>query len=1100
MNPSQTPWHKIVSVRQDLLSGDLPLHLFAADLQDVALGEGPHVYRDPNEFFQFTFLSEGMRKLARDVVLRLADKSPKAVRQLSMTYGGGKTHTLIALYHLAQASGTVDQNLSTVKELISEAGIQPLPKARVAVLPFDKIDAVKGMETSSPDGNRRQLLYPWSILAWELAGEEGLRILEDSSGEERTSAPAEPLLRKLLAIPSAQGLGTLVLLDEVLMYANACLGGQGASSENLKNFLQSLTQASVKTPRCCVVASLLASNSESASDATRTIEREISTVFQREAEQQIQPVTQDEAAEVLKRRLFELESVERIDRFRASAIACTKGIAVLDDATAREGDAALDRYLKHYPFHPDLTKIFYTKWSQIQGFQKTRGVLRTFAMALRDAVAWDLSPIIGPQVFLPAPGRREIPDCLRELADIARKDVAEANQSQWSSILEEELDKARSAQRDLLALRHRELEQAVVATFLHSQPISQTASLRDLSILVGPGSPDKIEWEKGLKGWVASSWFLDDANFSEDSNKLPDRWHLGSRPNLRQMHDSAMRERVKDEEVEQRLLTEVSKADFLKSGVSGAGAKLHTLPVKPADVEDSGDFRFVILGPKAASSSGNPSAEARRFLDETTGSDRPRINRNAVVMVAPSRDGLEAARFAVRSHMAWNVVQDMLKDQKLEASRQSSLAYELNRSKNAIGDAIKTAWCIVISVAESGDTTAWKLSGVGESLFQAIKNDPQRRCRIQDRSVAPDSLLPGGPFDTWGEHQVSKRLVDLVDSFGQNPRLPKMLNRRGVFETVLDGVKSGRFVLRQQRPDRFWRTAWLQELPLDQVEKDSTWEIVLPEAAELTEFAPALLEDGRIPTLWENGGFEVAKLYELFSGNRSIPMLFDGFTEDLFLPVVATSVLDEAISVSVKSGKLWLQSPIASLCHEDIPPGVLNAQCRLASPPLPLSVAEILEEELPSAWSQGNATGLTLLQALNVKHGKILPWSLVHRLIESAIVVRKVERAVDSGPFPCPMSAAHTLKLQRPSMSGPGPTPEPRPIPVAVRQGISEKDLSIAELQNLADKAPEIRQLLRAEGVKFSIRLDLADGQFLPESKRDELNKLLAGISKSWSV
>lgn len=1100
MNPSNTPWHQIVTVRKDLLSGDLPLHLFAADLQDVALGEGPHVYRDPNEFFQFTYLSAGMRKLASDVVLRLSGKSPKAVRQLSMTYGGGKTHTLIALYHLAQASGELDQNLSTVKELISEAGIQPLPKARVAVLPFDKIDAVKGMEALSPDGSRRQLRFPWSILAWELAGEDGLRILEDASGQERTSAPAEPLLRKLLEFPASQGLGTLVLLDEVLMYANACLGGQGASSENLKNFLQSLTQAAVKTPKCCVVASLLASNSESANDATRAIEREISMVFQREAEQQIQPVTQEEAAEVLKRRLFELESVEKIDRFKASVIACTKGIALLDDATAREGDSALDRYLKHYPFHPDLTRIFYTKWSQIQGFQKTRGVLRTFAMALRDAVAWDQSPMIGPQVFLPTPGKREIPDALRELADIARKDVSEANQSQWSSILEEELDKARSAQVDLLGLRYRELEQAVVATFLHSQPISQFASLRDLSILVGPGAPDKIEWEKGLKSWVATSWFLDDANFSEDSNKLPDRWHLGARPNLRQMHDSAMRERVKDEEVEQRLLTEVNKADFLKSGASGAGAKVHVLPIKPADVEDSGDFRFVILGPKSASSSGNPSAEAKRFLDETTGSDRPRINRNAVVMVAPSRDGLEAARFAVRSNMAWNVVQDMLKDQKLEVTRQSSLAYELNRSKESIREAIKTAWCIVISVSESGDTTAWKLSGIGESLFQAIKSDTQRRCRIQERSIAPDSLLPGGPFDTWGEGQNSKRLVDLVDSFGQNPRLPKMLNRKGVFETVLDGVRTGRFVLRQQRPDRSWRTAWMQELALDQIEKDSGWEIVLPKEAELTEFSPALLEDGRVPTLWENAGFDVAKLYEIFSGHRSIPMLFDGFTEDLFLPTVATSVLDEAIAATVKSGKLWLQSPIASLCHEDIPAGVLNAQCRLVSPPSALSVGEISEEDLPSAWSQGTATGLTLLQALNVKHGKILPWSLVHRVIESAIGLRRVERAVDSGPFPCPMSAAHTLKLQRPTVSGPGSAPEPRPIPVAIRQGISEKDLSIAELQNLAEHAPEIRQLLRAEGVKFSIRLDLADGQTLPDSKRDELNKLLASISKSWSV
>src|SRR5262249_29989272 len=146
------------------------------------------------------------------------------------------------------------------------------------------------------------------------------------------------------------------------------------------------------------------------------------------------------------------------------------------------------------------------------------------------------------------------------------------------------------------------------------------------------------------------SWFLDEAEFAGDLTDpgqpppLPKAWRLGNRPNLKQMHHDACNNRVTAEMVEMKLLGDVQQTKGLTQGAAAAGARVHTLPERPRDIEDDGDFHFGILGPKAASESGKPSAEARRFIDETTAADRPRVFRNAVVLVCPSRDGLDAAR------------------------------------------------------------------------------------------------------------------------------------------------------------------------------------------------------------------------------------------------------------------------------------------------------------------------------------------------------------------------------------------------------------------------------------------------------------------------
>src|SRR5206468_3407170 len=176
-------------------------------LYQVIMGEAKPVYQDPKEFFALTYPTYNLRELSKDVVHRLAGKNDKAVRQLALPYGGGKTHTLITLYHLVSDPKMLP-DLPAVREFREAFGGEP-PRARVAALCFDKLDVEKGMEAKSPNGETRWLKQPWSVLAYQLAGEEGLKIVWGDDGKERETAPAENLLMQLLKLARSDGLSVL---------------------------------------------------------------------------------------------------------------------------------------------------------------------------------------------------------------------------------------------------------------------------------------------------------------------------------------------------------------------------------------------------------------------------------------------------------------------------------------------------------------------------------------------------------------------------------------------------------------------------------------------------------------------------------------------------------------------------------------------------------------------------------------------------------------------------------------------------------------------------------------------------------------------------
>jgi len=1104
MNTPWTPWHKVIALRPDLKSGELSLNIFAADLYDVAMQRGQRsVYENPAEFFALTYPTYNLRELAREVVLRLAGKNDKAVRQLALTYGGGKTHTLITLYHLANDPALLPRELPAVQEFLSEISI-PLPRARVATLAFDKLDVEKGMETRGPNGETRWLKQPWSVLAYQLAGDDGLRHLHaEGKPEERLSPPAENLLETLLAKPMEDNLSTLILMDEVLMFARRAVDLDTAWHSRLVDFFQYLTQAVSHVDRACLVASLLATEPGMSDTTGKAISKQIEDIFVRQKEASIQPVLKEDVAEVLRRRLFTVASIQNREAFRPHVVAALKGIEDLDAQIQQEGKAAEERYLRSYPFHPDLTEVFYSKWTSMEGFQRTRGVLRTFALALREAEQWDTAPLISANVFLGKPESSDISEATRELAMIATAEEFEGRQQQWPQILQSELGKAIEIQREHPALRGREIEQAVISTFLHSQPVGQRIQTRELFVLIGHTRPDKIELEKALMRWSSLSWFLDDTLTQEvgddvdQTTPLPKYWRLGSRPNLTQMHHDACRFRVSDEVIETRLIDEIGKLKNLTTGVSGQGVKVHNLPEWPRQVEDDSEFHFVILGPKAACTAGNPSAEAKRFIEETTAADRPRVYRNAIVIAVPSIDGLDAVRKVIQKYLGWEEVRTQLANQQVDPVRSAHLTANLESSRKSIPDAIRQAYCVVVTVDENNKIQAYRITPSSDPLFSVIKRDSH--IRIQETAVSAEALLPGGPYDLWREGETSRRMKDLVTAFAQFPHLPKMLNRQAILDTLVNGCREGMFVLRQPRPDRTFRTFWRQT-PDDIALKEPALEVILPESANLNDIAPELLTPNQLPGLWQTSEIEVKALYHYFSGKHVVQIQREGYEEPVIIPEATPATIDTAIQEAVKKGLLWLVYGSASIYSEEIPAGLISPDAILLPPPTKISTMDVLPDRLPEAWKSGTSTALAITAALSSKHGKPLPWKIIQVALDGAFHAHYLERTIDSKPWPCDYGDAQWIKVRVPQSTAAPTTPlstsssYATPMPAGKR--IAEAEMQPNQLQDLAEMMGELLSAAGEYDLKFHLRIEVDEK--IPAEVVEKLNQLLDDVNNKF--
>lgn len=966
------PWHQLCILREDVRSGALTLNEFAADLNDVRTGDARPVYREPAMFFDRTYPTYRMKVLARDVLMRLAGKNARPVLRLQVAYGGGKTHTLITLLHLAERGADMAAH-KTVAEFLTFAGLTQHPRARVALLPCDKFDVKEGLEVYGPDGKTRRVHTLWGALAYQLAGDVGYARLK--SHDEDFTVPAQPLLEDLLHAPIKEGLGALVLVDEAVWYYRGLVNQDQRMLGTIKDFYQVLTQAVSKVERASMVAGLIASKVE-ANDQTGTqCLAALEDVFRRIGEP-VEPVSHEDVAEVLRRRLFDRVAGETERRPAVDAVMA--GMQRLPLREAQRDQSAYDRLMDSYPFHPDLIEVLYQKWTQISGFQRTRGALRLLAYALRDSDGRDPSPIVGPGALLPyssdgvASGLSAALNELVEVCDETQK---------WTSILTGELGKAREIQAGLPTLNTREVEQAAVSTFLHSQPIGQRASHSDLFVLLAHPSVDASALEEGLRKWRTLSWFL-----IED----PDAWQLGTSPNLTHMHVQAMNW-LNEPEIDDELDKRIRGVTSLKAADSDV--QVHTLPESPRAVEDDLRLHYVILGPECAVEPGRPlPTVVEAYFNEKTSPQDPRIYRNNILALVPEVSRVAGLREQVRRWLGWGRLEQPEVKKLLTDRQQKQLPKERQEAANGLPEAVVAAYNILVAVDDKGQVHAQTLradSTISGGPFERIKAMLTDDERLVTTVLDSDLILPGSYLALWSEAQAAQRVTGLMAAFGQFPRLPRLLRPASLFETLTNGVRDGVLVLRLPRADGSAHT-WWRVAPDEESLHRSELEVQPASNATLHNLEPELLVPGRLTGLWPllTGPIKLKDLHGFFDGARA-PRLAQ--------PVV----LESSVRVAVQRGLVMARVNGRTLFKELLPDGALSSELELLPAPPAIHGADLTPQALPQVWSNNQTSLQAIADALSARQGFIIPWMLLGEGVNEALRLRLFECTPESGPWPC---------------------------------------------------------------------------------------------------
>src|SRR6266571_177158 len=424
------PWREVVTPHADVASGRYQQAEFAADLWQVHLGEGTDEYRKPAEFFRRTYLTESLKRLLEGAVQRISGRGGDPVVQLQTNFGGGKTHSMLALYHLF--SGANPGELAGVDAVLAEAGVKSLPKAKCVVLVGNKISP--GNPVTKPDGTVVRTL--WGELAYQLGGKKAFaRVKAD---DERATNPGD-VLRELFKEYGP----CLVLIDEWVAYARQLHDQSDLPAggfETQFTFAQVLTESAKLAENCLLVISLPASDT-AGSPHTQADDAEVGGQRGREALSRLhnvigrveaawRPASAEEGFEIVRRRLFDplTDSGQFKDRDVVARQFADLYRTQHQEFPPECHETEYETRLKAaYPIHPEVFDRLYSDWSTLVRFQRTRGVLRLMAAVIHSL--WekgDRNPLILP-ANIPIDDQRVQFELTRYLSDnwvpVIEKDV-----------------------------------------------------------------------------------------------------------------------------------------------------------------------------------------------------------------------------------------------------------------------------------------------------------------------------------------------------------------------------------------------------------------------------------------------------------------------------------------------------------------------------------------------------------------------------------------------------------------------------------------------------------------------------------------------------
>ena len=769
-------WRDVIQPHPDVAQGRYKNAEFAADLSQVARGEGAYEYRDPVEFFARTYVTEGMTGLLEQALRRVSGKDGEPVIQLKTAFGGGKTHSMLALYHMLRGRTPIGK-IQNIMPVLERAEVDSIPKTNVAVLVGTALDPTKTKRPQNFPGITISTL--WGEMAAQLAESAGDPKLYDyvKEADKKGVSPGSEALKNLF---DACG-PCLVLMDELVAYAKKLYGANGLPAgtfDNFISFIQEVTEAARASQNSLVVASIPESDIEIGGDAGQTALEAIEHTFGR-MESIWKPVAANEGFEVVRRRLF----LDCKDPEARDAV-CSRFSQMYHEnqgdfpTEAREVEYR-ERMISCYPIHPEVFDRLYEDWGTLERFQRTRGVLRLMAAVIHELwMGSDAGLLIMPG---------SIPLDVPTVRDELTRHLSEG----WNALVDREVDgrnsipyqKDQANQRYGGKLASRRVARTVM---LGSAPAVRDQNVRGIEAsrirlgVVQPGENISV-FNDALNTLTTSLAYL-------YTNPSGDRFWYDTRPTLRKtVEDRATQVAASDVEyeIESRLRSVKKEQPF---------TGIHVCPSSSLDVPDDQTARLVILRPTDVYRASNQSNAAMTAVTDILNNrgTTPRIYRNMVAFIAPEQDLMFSLQQTVRRYLAWKSIKEDSEDLNLDAAQNRETDNNLNRFNRAVDDQIKEAYCWLlipyIDKATDLKTIVWdtiRISGGTETIIGRAANKMRQNEQIITRwAPALLKMELDGVLWSASDHIAIKTLWDYLCTYCYLPRLADM-------NVLIDAIRNG---------------------------------------------------------------------------------------------------------------------------------------------------------------------------------------------------------------------------------------------------------------------------------------------------------------------
>ena len=762
-------WRDVVTPHPDVRSGEYSQAEFAADLAQVLRGDASREYANPKEFFRRTHITEGLGRLLTSAIKRVSGRGGDPIVELQTNFGGGKTHSLLALYHLF--SDEPAANLAGVDRLLKELGIEKLPDVQRAVLVGTALPP--GEVQTMPDGTEIRTL--WGLMAWKLAGREGFEILAESDRQG-----VNPGSDRLVEVFRKAG-PCLVLIDEWVAHSRNLYGVSGLAAGSFDanmSFAQSLTEAvKAHNEPWLLVATLPASDIEIGGEGGREALTRLSNTFGR-SDTDWRSATTHESYEIVRRRLFEPIDDSELYAKRDAVVQAFGDLYRKHTAEfpseCREGDYERE-IASAYPIHPEFFARLYEDWASLEQFQRTRGVLRLMARVIYTLWSGDDRSLL----ILPS---------MTPIGDPAvQEELTRYLEAHWTPVIERDVDGEGSlplkVDNDNPNLGRYAAARRVARTiYLGSAPIVDASrkGIDDRRVKLGcvqPGEPAAVFGD-------AIRHLTDQATHLYADGT---RYWYSTQPNVtRTAKDRAAQQK------EDVVLEEIKKWLRAEQRHRGDFARVHPAPASSHDVTDEQDARLVVLGPEhphVKDADDSPALELAKELLESRGSG-PRMYRNTLVFLAADKTRLGELDQAVRDYLAWSSIHEEREELDLNNYQRRQAENKLADAKSTVERRIPEAWqwLLVPEQPEPQGPVEWdaaRLQG-NEHLAPRAAKRLERDGTLMSNFGGQRLRAELDRIPLWrGEHVGLKQLTE---DFAQYLYLPRIKTSDLVVQAVREGV------------------------------------------------------------------------------------------------------------------------------------------------------------------------------------------------------------------------------------------------------------------------------------------------------------------------